>query len=242
MTSLTELFNKAESDKGTLDTTKASWYKNPNAIQSSFDSQPSVDYARTYEKLFDGVRHDIKSFVEIGICDPRHPGGSLKVWYDYFDNSNIYGLDNFWDNQELIDKYLQAFNNDRTTIFYCDQNKKGDLHKVFSQIETPDVIIDDGSHWPSSIMLTWATVFPYLKSGGYFIIEDLQTHEFVKYKGHSCAYNNIQITEALLAYEKIKYLPRLYMSKEEYCNVLDNISNITMYDHHGFMLACIQKK
>ncbi len=239
---LTQLFNEIESDKGDLDITTTSWYQDPTETQSSFYSQPSINYTQTYEHLFDNIKDSIKNFVEIGICDPRHPGGSLKVWYQYFQKANIYGLDNFWDHQHLIDKYLTQFNNDRTKVFYCDQNKKSDIHKVFSQIEPPNIVIDDGSHWPSSIMVTIATVFPYLKSGGYFIIEDLQTKMFQKYKGYSCAYDNTQITEALLAYENIGYLPRLYISREEHKYILDNTAKITMWNHFGFMIACIQKK
>ncbi len=237
---LTELFNDVESDKGTLDTTKASWYNKDSS--SSFYSQPSVNYTATYEKLFDGIRHSVENFVEIGVCDPRCPGGSLKAWYNYFVNSRIYGLDNFWDNDDLQRKYLKAFNNDRTHVYYCDQNKKSDMNDVFSHIESPDIVIDDGSHWPSSIMVTWATVFPYLMSGGYFIIEDLQIEEVIKYKSHLYAYDNLQITNIISSYIKTGYMPRLYISKEEYAYILDNIANIQMFSHHGYMLACIQKK
>ena len=36
-----------------------------------------------------------------------------------------------------------------------------------------DIIIDDASHAPDAIQITMATLFPYLRDGGLFIVEDL---------------------------------------------------------------------
>ncbi len=36
-----------------------------------------------------------------------------------------------------------------------------------------DVIIDDGSHWEDHQYQTLANFFPYVKSGGFYVIEDV---------------------------------------------------------------------
>ena len=91
MKTLTQLFNDVESEKGDFDTKTASWYGKGTA---GYWTQPSLGYSKTYEKWFDDIRYKINSFVEFGICDPRNPGNSLKVWHDYFVNAKITGLDN----------------------------------------------------------------------------------------------------------------------------------------------------
>ncbi|MGC3976971.1 MAG: hypothetical protein QM751_01255 [Paludibacteraceae bacterium] len=39
----------------------------------------------------------------------------------------------------------------------------------------PDIIIDDGSHYCEHIIKTFNVLFPYLKNGGIYVIEDTQT-------------------------------------------------------------------
>ena len=91
-------------------------------------------------------------------------------------------------------------------------------------------------------MVCLTTSFPYLKSGGYFVIEDLQTELLLKHQSHRYAYNNLQITEALQSYSDTGFLPRLYMSQEEHQYLLDNIKEIKFAHHGGDIIACIQKK
>ena len=38
-----------------------------------------------------------------------------------------------------------------------------------------DIIIDDGGHWKHQQQVTLGFIFPFLKPGGVFVIEDLHT-------------------------------------------------------------------
>lgn len=39
-----------------------------------------------------------------------------------------------------------------------------------------DVIIDDGSHQAGDILETWIRLWPFLKEGGWYVVEDLEVH------------------------------------------------------------------
>jgi hypothetical protein len=59
------------------------------------------------------------------------------------------------------------------------------LHETISNIKTFaqddkllfDLILDDGSHKESHMIISMQTLDTYLVSGGYYIIEDVQTHQ-----------------------------------------------------------------
>ena len=93
-------------------------------------------------------------------------GASLKTWYEYFPNARIVGLD-------INDaKFLE---NDRTTTHQVDQgdrNQLAELRKIYPD-ESFDLIIDDGSHRADHQQTSLELLYPLLKSGGYYIIEDL---------------------------------------------------------------------
>jgi len=47
------------------------------------------------------------------------------------------------------------------------------------------IIIDDGSHINEHVITSFNTLFPYLKDGGIYIIEDLQTAYLPHYGGNA---------------------------------------------------------
>ena len=58
-------------------------------------------------------------------------------------------------------------------IYRGDASKREDLTK-FGKLFSPfDVVLDDASHASHHQQITLATLFPFLKSGGMYIIEDL---------------------------------------------------------------------
>jgi demethylmacrocin O-methyltransferase len=49
------------------------------------------------------------------------------------------------------------------------------LDSVLAEHGAPELIIDDGSHINEHIITTFKHLFPRLKEGGYYVIEDTQT-------------------------------------------------------------------
>jgi hypothetical protein len=106
--------------------------------------------------------------MEIGVCDPRFPGASLKMWEEYFNHLTLIGYD--------INPKAMDFENSNTHIFIGDQNNGNDLHLcIGSNGGDYDIIIDDGSHVGEHILTSFRYLFPFVKPGGYYIIEDLHS-------------------------------------------------------------------
>jgi hypothetical protein len=130
-------------------------------------------YTDVYDKLFSPKKKLCKNLLEIGVRE----GWSHKMWYEFFPNAMIYGIDNFSDVvYESIDFEIDQIENDRIKIFIGDQSDHEFLEISFQNIEF-DIIIDDGSHRSWHQQLSFKYLFPKLKSGGYYIIEDLSCAE-----------------------------------------------------------------
>lgn len=127
-------------------------------------------YAQHYGTHLEELRQQPITLLEIGIGgyeDPNAGGASLRMWRDYFPNATIYGLDYY-------DKTPQA--GERIRIYQGSQVDPVTIAKII--MDCPggfDVIIDDGSHRSEHIIATLNMLWPSVKQGGWYIVEDLQT-------------------------------------------------------------------
>jgi hypothetical protein len=140
-------------------------------------------YTRIYARLFEPIRDKEITFVEIGLfrhdADRRRAvnaieginaasasrAPSLKMWRAYFPRAYLYGFD--------IDDFSQV-NIDRCTIIQGDMSSESDLDRLVYTIGRPiDVLIDDASHASHHQQIALGRLFPHLRSGGIYIIEDL---------------------------------------------------------------------
>ena len=231
MNILTKLANKYELDKGTLDPKNTTWYL-------KYPDHDTLGYTEIYAMYMESVRDATKKILEIGIYDLRFPGASLKMWYEYFYNAEIWGIDNFWGNI-ITDEILYKLTNERTHIYVADQSNRKEMYKMFEIAGSDfDFIIEDGAHWPSHIMISLVSCFTHLKSGGIYFIEDLQNPISA---GHA-AYDNLQITNIFKEYIETGNLKRLYITKKEHEYLLQNIKSITMFPLKQQFLVAIEKK
>jgi len=122
----------------------------------------NISYLDIYERYFNKIKNDVKVFVEIGILN----GKSLKMWKEYFPNAIIYGID--------INPNCKQFEEDRIKILIGDQNNDDFLNKVKSEIKEIDILLDDGSHITTHQIKTFNYLHGLIKSGGFYIIEDLR--------------------------------------------------------------------
>ncbi len=68
---------------------------------------------------------------------------------------------------------LAAGNN--TRIYQGDQSSTADLSRLCAAEGPFDIVIDDGSHQSRHQLISFLHLFPYLKDGGLYVIEDVQT-------------------------------------------------------------------
>ena len=118
-------------------------------------------YLPIYERKFDSVKADVKKILEIGVAY----GSSMRMWKEYFPGAMIYGIDIHGDAKKKEE--------DRIKVFIGDQSDEFFLASVISSIGGDiDIIIDDGSHNPEHQIKSFTKLFPFLKSGGTYIVED----------------------------------------------------------------------
>jgi len=169
---LSKLSHKYSSDKGSIEDEKGAW---------GWQAHTYTDF---YSDLFDHCKESIKLVFECGIGsnDPKvpsnmtangKPGASLRMWKDYFFNSQIYGAD--------IDKNI-LFSEDRIKTFYVDQLNKESIDSMWSNIQKADfdLIIDDGLHTYEAAITLFQNSFKILRKNGLYIIEDLMGQELIK--------------------------------------------------------------
>ena len=130
-------------------------------------------YLETYESLFLNKKNSALNILEIGVSE----GGSIKLWYDYFLNANIYGLDirkikDMWD--ELKNKpriKLGCFDSYTETFF---ENQMKPLNVKF------DIVIDDGPHTLESMIFFIKNYSTLLTTDGILVVEDVQSIDWIK--------------------------------------------------------------
>jgi demethylmacrocin O-methyltransferase len=122
--------------------------------------------------------------LEIGVGGYKNPdvgGNSLRMWKKYFPFGKIYAID-------IYDK--SSLQENRIKIYHGSQVDKDFLEKTSNEIGSFDIIIDDGSHLNEHMIETFKILFPKLKDGGIYAVEDLQTSYWEEYGGDSKNLNN----------------------------------------------------
>jgi len=107
--------------------------------------------------------------LEIGVggyMTTTYGGGSLRMWRRFFPRGLVYGLD-------IFDKTVA--DQPRVKTLIGSQNDPEYLVGMAERYGPFDVVIDDGSHVNEHVRTSFRTLFPYLRDGGVYAIEDLWT-------------------------------------------------------------------
>lgn len=132
-----------------------------------------------YERHLGPLRDHVIRVLEIGIggYDNMTPGGgSLKMWKRYFTRGQVYGID-------IFDK--PHVNETRVRALRGRQDDPAFMREVGETYGPFDVVIDDGSHVNEHVRTSLELMFPYVRGGGCYVIEDLWTSYLPGWGGHS---------------------------------------------------------
>jgi hypothetical protein len=121
------------------------------------------NFMELYSQIFAPYRQTATTMFEIGV----NRGGSLRGWHEYFKNAKIYGCD--------IRQRGSVSGCDRATLIQLDQSNNDALLAFANQYGPFDIGIDDGSHVWSHQILTFETLWPFIKPGGLYVVEDTCT-------------------------------------------------------------------
>jgi hypothetical protein len=134
-------------------------------------------YTPHYASHLKKFKYDRIKLLEIGVggYENLHEGGnSLRMWKKYFPFGKIFSID-------LFDK--SSLQENRIKIFCGSQIDTNFLEKITNKIGEIDIIIDDGSHINEHVIETFKMLFPKLKNGGIYVVEDTQTSYWKDYGG-----------------------------------------------------------
>lgn len=143
---------------------------NRNAAQTSLDKlalRHGTDKASThhnytphYEQYFAAHRNEPLSLLELGV----YKGASLRAWRDYFPNATITGVD--------ISPPVEV---EGCVVFQGSQDDAEFLDHLARHTGPYDIIVDDASHLSSLTIHSFEILYPHLKPGGIYVIEDLHS-------------------------------------------------------------------
>jgi hypothetical protein len=123
-----------------------------------------LHYLEAYDKNFSRYRNTSVKMLEIGVFQ----GGSLELWREYFGpQATIFGVD--------IDPECANRVNEPNQVRIGSQDDAAFLVQVVEEMGAPDIILDDGSHVSRHQLASFSILFPLLKDGGLYVIEDLHT-------------------------------------------------------------------
>ena len=119
------------------------------------------NYLNKYEFFLQQIRDKEFNMIELGV----YKGASINMWEEYFPHAHIIGVD--------VDKSCLVYGDGRKEILIKDLSELDDLLSLVKFF--PKLVVDDASHIWSHQIMAFAVLFPALKSGGVYIMEDTAT-------------------------------------------------------------------
>lgn len=126
------------------------------------DMIKSECFLQRYDRIFAELGTDAPVIVELGV----YRGGSLRLWRDTFPRATIIGFDG-----EIPADGLPP----NCRVVQGSQAVRADLEKILAHADVLDIVIDDCSHLAGPTRLAFDTLFPYVRPGGFYVVEDWGT-------------------------------------------------------------------
>ena len=122
----------------------------------------SHNYSVFYEKYFKNLKNNRMNILELG----SHEGKGIASFYFYFSNASLIGAN--------INPFQMKYSSKRISELFVDVSSERSLKSLYNYLTLDlEIIIDDASHNIKDILITLSIFFKKLKSGGCYVIEDL---------------------------------------------------------------------
>jgi hypothetical protein len=142
------------------------------------DKNTTHSYLTLYEYLLKNKKDSAKNILEVGIGNfGEKNGGSIKLWYDYFTNATIYGLDILPINR-VMDELL---NNNRIMLYTSTDayNNNFFTNQFLNKNIKFDFMLDDGPHTLESMKKFINLYSQIMTDDGILIVEDVQSIDWI---------------------------------------------------------------
>lgn len=171
------------------------------------------NYSIFYEKYLSHLKKKEINILEIG----SHEGRGIASFYFFFPNSKIIGAN--------INPFQMQFKSNRITELFIDVSCKKIIKNLSNHIQDDqDIIIDDASHNLKDMLITLSVLFKKLKSGGLYILEDMdQFHVFKELNPYK---NELTPKQILNSIRNNKNFKSSFINEEEKNYLINNIKEI----------------
>lgn len=147
-------------------------YMDGLALAAGADKASSFhNYTEVYSRYLAELKDKPLTFLEIGI----YKGASVKFWESYFTQAQLHFID--------IDFSRIQYHSTRSHYHCLDQSNMLGLKVFGTTIGGFDVVIDDGGHTMDQQINSFKALFPFVRKGGLYIIEDLHTSYWKSFGG-----------------------------------------------------------
>jgi hypothetical protein len=126
-------------------------------------SSSGQGYLEFYARFFEALRNARISLLVIGVGS----GQSLRMWQEYFRAATIVGVD--------ADPAAVRHEGGRVRIELGDQSQIADFTRIARKHGPFDIVVDDGSHLRQHRITTLQNLYPSVRDGGFYVLEDLHT-------------------------------------------------------------------
>ena len=218
---LCEYFN---SDKGEK-------FTNQYAKPSKQDDKKIIahGYAKIYEKYLQEHKEKNLNIIELG----SFYGNASAAFYFYFKNSQIYSAD--------INPDMYLYRSKRLINFFTDTSSRSSIERnILKKNIQFDLIIEDASHMLKDQIISLFILFKNLKSGGFFIVEEIDFPEKREDMRVGQEFPDLKtILNRIINKENFN---SKYINENEKNYFLENFDTIKFYTGNINEIAIIKKK
>lgn len=142
-------------------------------------------YSGVYEEILEPLRIHPIVLLELGVGGYEYTdrgGGCIKAFDAFLPYSLILG----------VDLYDKSFLNkkDKIQTYVASQDDDSFFRQLRGKVGNFDVIIDDASHVNSLTIKSFQLLFPMVKSGGTYVVEDIEGSWYEEHGFGGCKEQN----------------------------------------------------
>jgi hypothetical protein len=135
------------------------------------DKMTRHGYHRFYDEILPPCDAEVR-LIESGVST----GHSMRSWERYFTakTSRFFGV-------AYKNKLTERMDDPRSQILSGDQSNVTFLKVLTETAGSVDIVVDDGSHVPHHMLLSLEKIWPIVRPGGYYVIEDTETSYYASW-------------------------------------------------------------
>ena len=184
------------------------------------------NYLNAYERLLPFERDDVFLFLEIGVFR----GASALMWAEWFRNATVIGVDLKLPKRPVLPTNLRLEKGDAT--------RASTVNRLKSKYSSPSVILDDGSHQWNQQRESFRLLWPWLREGGVYIVEDLHSSSESGFTGDDI-FPFVDTLHRIATFLQLRDERRehvLSISPPWFAQVLDEVSSITFIESSALIM------